>query len=186
MQQYILRRVLLFIPTVLLIITIVFLLSQARTDYATQKVATGSTSGNVEDYEKQLENTRKQLGLVGPLWKRYVRYVGNVAQGDFGESFLTHRKVTTELKDRLAPSIELGIMQIAIGVAIAIPIAVISAVRQDTPLDYVLRVFAILGLAIPVFFLGPLLLFVSSFFIPTLLKRAQAYFIPAKGTPEGP
>lgn len=177
MQQYILRRILLFIPTVLLVITLVFFLSQFRTDYATQKVATGSTSGNVEDYERQLDNTRKQLGLDGPVWKRYLRYVGNVAQGDFGESFLTHKKVTAELQDRLAPSIELGILQIFIGIAIAIPIAVISAVRQDTWLDYALRVFAILGLAIPVFFLGPLLLLISINWIdwtPPIVPTAYA------------
>jgi peptide/nickel transport system permease protein len=177
MQQYILRRILLFIPTVLLIITLVFVLSQARTDYATQKVATGSTSGNIEDYEAQLERTRKQLGLDGPIWKRYFRYIGDVARGDFGESFLTHKKVTSELRDRLAPSIELGIIQILIGITIAIPVAVISSIRQDTWLDYALRVFAILGLAIPVFFLGPLLLLVAINWInwtPPIVPTAYA------------
>ena len=175
MQQYILRRILLFIPTVLLVITLVFFMSQFRTDYATQRVATGSTSGNVEDYEAQLERTRKQLGLDGPLWKRYVRYVGNVAQGDFGESYLTGKSVTSELGDRLPASLELGLLQLAIGVLIAIPIAVISAIRQDTWLDYFLRVFAILGLAIPVFFLGPLLLLFSDKWVgwtPPLVKTA--------------
>ena len=161
MQQYILRRILLFIPTVLLIITIVFFISQARPDYATQKLAGANTSGNIEDYETQLENTRKQLGLDGPIWKRYIRYVGNVAQGDFGESYITSKSVVEELKARLPASLELGVIQLVIGVMIAIPIATISAVRQDTWLDYVLRVFAILGLAIPVFFLGPLLLLFS-------------------------
>jgi peptide/nickel transport system permease protein len=177
MQQYILRRILLNIPVILLIITIVFLAGHARPDYATQKVASGSTSGNIEDFEAQLERTREQLGLDGPLWRQYVRYVGHVARGDFGESFLTNRKVTTELKDRLAPSIELGILQIALGVCIAIPIAVISAIRQDSLLDYGLRVFAILGLAIPVFFLGPLLLLVAVNWLnwtPPLVPTAYA------------
>jgi peptide/nickel transport system permease protein len=177
MQQYILRRVLLFIPTVFLIITLVFLFSQARTDYATQKVAGGSTSGNVDDFKAQLERTRKQLRLDGPAFpigveasppfvkfqgnSRYVRYLGDVARGDFGNSYLTNRPVTSELVDRLPASLELGIFQLAIGVTLAIPIAVISAIRQDSWLDYVLRIFAILGLAIPVFFLGPLLLLVT-------------------------
>jgi peptide/nickel transport system permease protein len=111
------------------------------------------------------------------VWKRYLRYVGNVAQGDFGESFLTHKKVTSELSDRLAPSIELGIIQIMIGIIIAIPVAVISSIRQDTWLDYALRVFAILGLAIPVFFLGPLLLLVTINWIewtPPIVPTAYA------------
>jgi peptide/nickel transport system permease protein len=161
MQQYIFRRILLFIPTVFLIITIVFLAGHARTDYAEQKLAGAATSGNIEDYEQQLENTRKELGLDGPLWKQYVRYVGDVLRGDFGESYITSRSVVSELKDRLPASLELGILQLMIGVSIAIPVAVISAIRQDTWMDYSLRIFAILGLAIPVFFLGPLLLRLS-------------------------
>jgi peptide/nickel transport system permease protein len=161
MQQYIFRRILLFLPTVLLVITIVFLMSQARTDYAEQKLAGSNTSGNTEDYEEQLQRTREQLNLDGPLWQRYVEYVGNVFQGDFGESYITHESVTSELRDRLPASIELGLMQLIIGIMIAIPVAVISSIRQDSWLDYGLRIFAILGLAIPAFFLGPLLLRLS-------------------------
>jgi peptide/nickel transport system permease protein len=175
LQQYIFRRILLFIPTVLLIITIVFLAGHARTDYAEQKLAGSATSGNIEDYEAQLERTRKQLGLDGPLWERYVRYVGDVLQGDFGKSYITNRTVVAELKDRLPASLELGVLQLALGVTIAIPVAVISAIRQDTWMDYGLRVFAILGLAVPVFFLGPLLLMLSDDIIgwtPPLTKTA--------------
>lgn len=159
MQQYILQRLLLNIPVVFLVITIVFLTGHARPDFAEQAVASGVS--NAEDYDAALKAVRHELGTDRPLWEQYVNYVKDLARGDFGESFLTHRSVIDELKDRLAPSIELGILQIVIGLIIAIPVAVISAVRQDTWLDYGLRVFAILGLAIPGFFLGTLLLLFS-------------------------
>jgi peptide/nickel transport system permease protein len=160
-QQYILQRLLLNIPVVLLVITLVFLAGNARPDYAEQQLAGGNTSGNVEDYDAALAAVRKQLGTDGPLWERYLRYMGDVLRGDFGTSFLTKRPVTSELSSRLTPSIELGLLQISIALAISIPIGVISAIRQDTWLDYVLRVFAILGLAVPSFFLGTLLLLFS-------------------------
>ena len=161
MQQYILQRLLLNIPVILLVITVVFLAGNLRPDYAAQVVGQGQASGTIEDYERQLENTRKTLGTDGPLWDRYLRYMGDVLRGDFGTSYLTKHSVTSELGSRLAPSIELGILQIMIALAISIPIGVISAIRQDTWLDYGLRVFAILGLAIPSFFLGTLLLIFS-------------------------
>jgi len=160
-QQYILQRLLLNIPVILLVITVVFLAGNVRPDYAEQQLAGGNTSGNVEDYDAALQAVRKTLGTDGPLWERYIRYMGDVLRGDFGTSFLTKHSVTSELSSRLAPSIELGLLQIAIALAISIPIGVISAIRQDTWLDYGLRVFAILGLAIPSFFLGTLLLIFS-------------------------
>ena len=85
----------------------------------------------------------------------------DVGRGDFGTSFITQHSVTSELRSRLVPSIELGLLQITIAVLIAVPIGVISAIRQDTWIDYVLRVFAVLGLATPSFFLATLLLLFS-------------------------
>ena len=87
--------------------------------------------------------------------------MADVARGDLGTSFITQHPVTSELRKRLAPSIELGLLQITVAVLIALPIGIISAVRQDSLPDYGLRVFAVLGLAIPSFYLGTLLLLFS-------------------------
>jgi peptide/nickel transport system permease protein len=156
MQQYILRRLLLNIPVILLVITIVFLFGHARPDYAEQRLASASQSE--VDYEASLQAVRRQLGTDRPLWEQYTDFMSSVLRGDFGTSYITKKPVTEEIVSRLGPSIELGLLQILIGVAIALPIGVFSAIRQDTPLDYGLRVFAILGLAIPSFFLATLLL----------------------------
>ncbi len=160
MQQYILQRLLLNIPVVFLVITIVFLTSRVRPDFAEQRAAQGMSS--TQDYEAALAAIRRELGTDKPLWEQYVRYIGNTLRGDFGKSFITGHSVTSELSDRLLPSIELGILQILIALGLSLPIGIISAVRQDTWIDYVLRFGAVLGLAIPSFYLGTLLLLIST------------------------
>jgi peptide/nickel transport system permease protein len=158
-SQYFLHRLILNIPVVFLVITIVFLMGHARPGFAEQRAAQGLS--NAGDYQQALQAVRHQLGTDRPLWRQYITYVGKVARGDLGDSFTTRNSVTSELGSRLIPSIELGLLQITIAVLIALPIGIISAVRQDTWLDYVLRVFAVLGLAIPSFYLGTLLLLFS-------------------------
>ncbi len=153
MYQYVIRRILLAIPTLFLVITLTFLATHIRPDYAEQAIAQGVQGG---DRNKALEQVRKTLGTDRPLIVQYGDYLTDVIRGDFGKSFLTKRSVMYEIRHRLAPSVELGILQIALALVISIPIGVISAVRQDTWVDYLLRFVAILGLAVPVFYLATL------------------------------
>lgn len=159
MTTYIIQRIVLAIPVVLLVVTIVFLMTHAppTADYAVDRMCP-----TCEGDPELTEATREQLGLDGPIWKQYFRYIGDLARGDLGESTLTGRPVLLELKDRLAPSLELAFLQIGIAIALAIPIGVISAVRQDTIMDYVLRFLAILWLAIPSFYLAVMLLLMTT------------------------
>ena len=159
MSQYFLHRILLNIPVILMVISFVFLMGHARPDFAEQRAAQGLS--NAGDYQQALKAVRHQLGTDKPLWKQYIFYLGDIGRGDFGKSFITQHSVTSELRSRLVPSIELGLLQITIAVLLAVPIGVISAIRQDTWIDYVLRIFAVLGLAIPSFYLGTLFLLFS-------------------------
>jgi peptide/nickel transport system permease protein len=156
MRQYILQRLLLNIPVILIVVTLVFFTSHIRPDYAEQRAAQGQSS--TKDYEAAIQAIRHQLGTDKPLWRQYVNYLGDVSRGDFGTSFTTGHSVTSELKDRLPASMELGALQIAIAMLIAVPIGVISAIRQDTWIDYLLRFVTVLGVAVPSFYLGTLLL----------------------------
>jgi peptide/nickel transport system permease protein len=159
MRAYIIGRLALNVPVILFVVTLVFLASHAMPDYATRRVAQGLTGGgSLEEAKAQI---RRDLGLDKPLWHQYGVYIADLLQGDLGDSLLTKKPVTTELKDRLPPSIELGILQFIIAGVISIPIGVISAIRQDTWVDYVLRTVAILGLSIPSFYLAVLLLVAS-------------------------
>ena len=156
MRQYFIHRLMLNVPVVFLVVTLVFLMGHARPDFAEQRAAQGLSS--TQDYEAAIKAIRHELGTDRPLWEQYGIYLRDTFTGDFGTSFITHHSVTSELGDRLAPSVELGALQIAIALAISIPIGIISAVRQDSWMDYVLRLLAVVGLAIPSFFLGTLLL----------------------------
>jgi peptide/nickel transport system permease protein len=155
-QQYIAKRILLNIPVVILVVTIVFLVSHVRADFAEQRAAQGFIGGL--EYEEAVASIRHDLGTDKPLIQQYGLYLLDVLKGDFGESLVSQRTVFAELRSRLGPSIELGILQMIVGLAISIPIGVISAIRQDTWLDYVLRFFAVLGLAVPSFYLATLML----------------------------
>jgi len=156
MTAYVFQRVLLTIPVILLAVTLVFLAGHAVPDYAVRQISQGLTGAqNLEEAKKQV---RHDLGLDKPLLQQYGEYVGGLAKGDLGDSFITKRPVLEELKLRMPVSVELGLLSLLVAMIVSIPVGIISAVRQDTWLDYVLRFVSILGLAIPAFYLGVLLL----------------------------
>jgi peptide/nickel transport system permease protein len=168
MQAYIIRRLLLIIPTVFIVTVIIFGLVRLipgdvidlMVDEMAQEVA-GMGS------EVAPELIRQRLGLDVPVHIQYGRWLGvlphpdtgfsGIFQGDLGRSLWRETSVLDELRNRIPISIELGIMALLIGVTIALPIGVYSAIRQDTAGDYVGRLVAIIGLAIPNFWLGTMI-----------------------------
>lgn len=161
MQQYIVRRALLNIVVIFLVITGVFIgLRVTPGDFAVSQAAGQITDVHSVHEAKAL--VRHDLGLDRPLPEQYGDFVADFFRGDLGISFATKRPVMDELKDRLAPSIELAILEILIAGVVAVPIGILSAIRQDTWLDYVLRFFAIFWLGVPSFFVGVLLLYFLS------------------------
>ena len=153
MTQYIIRRSLLAVPTLLLVMFATFmLLRMVPGDLVEIMLAENPYAS--EDDRVALE---KQLGLDKPVPLQFVYYVGNALKGDLGESPWTTQPVTRELKNRLPVTLEFGFYAILIGLVIALPIGIWSAMRQDTMSDYVGRSFAILALSVPTFFLALLL-----------------------------
>ncbi|MDB5488696.1 MAG: putative glutathione transporter, permease component [Reyranella sp.] len=156
MQAYIVRRVLALIPTLFFASLIVFVtvrmipgdvidLMLSQNDIAASKMG-----------REQLE---KALGLDQPMWVQYGRWVGAILfHGDFGRSLWQNTPVSEQLLQRLPVTFELGLMALIVGLSVAIPIGVYSAVRQDTPGDYVARSFSILMLAVPSFWLGTMVM----------------------------
>ena len=156
MSQYIAKRLLLNIPVVFLVFTLVFLAGHIRPGFAEQRAAQGVLGGR--NYEEAVATIRAELGTDKPFWKQYVFYLSDVLRGDLGTSWITNRTVLSEIKHRVGPSVELGLLQLAVALLISVPVGVISAVRQDTWLDYVFRFGAVLGLAVPSFYLATLFL----------------------------
>lgn len=108
---------------------------------------------------------RESLGLDRPWYEQYYVWVWNGLQGDFGKSLWTREPVLQSLVQRLPVTAELTILSIVFATVIAIPIGVISAARQDTPVDYVLRTLSIAGLSVPEFWVGTLLILALSLWV---------------------
>jgi peptide/nickel transport system permease protein len=152
MQQYIIRRSLLNVFVLLLVATMVFGALRLDSDsVVTQRAAGCFSAGDPESIERCKDTARQELGLDASLPEQYWTFMTDLVQLDFGNSFRTREPVLDEIWLRLDASVELGALQIAVALLIALPIGVISAIRQDTWIDYILRFFSIALLGIPVF-----------------------------------
>lgn len=163
MTNYIIRRLLLNVLVLWFVASMVFVGTHALPgDFAAKRVASTFTANL--DQAKAIEYARHELGLDAPLWRQYVDFMGDLARGDLGTSYESHRSTWDELGSRIATTLELGVLIVLISFAVSIPVGVISAVKQDTWIDILLRGFSILGVAMPVFFVAILLsLFVVKF-----------------------
>jgi len=103
---------------------------------------------------EMLARARHELGLDRPFFEQYRTWIGGVVRGDLGRSLITRRPVTQELVKRVSLTSHLAVMSMIIALLIALPIGVLAAVRQDTAADYTGRLFAILGLSLPDFWLA--------------------------------
>jgi len=154
MQRYILRRLLLMIPTLIGVSFVVFLIVRAVPGDVVDLIA--GDFGAADPATK--EALRKEFGLEGNIVAQYVRWLGDIVQFDLGKSLISGRTVTSELQSRLPVTFQLGLMAIFFSLLIAVPIGIISAVRQDTWADYIGRSFAIGLLAAPGFWIAILLI----------------------------
>ncbi len=155
MISYLIKRLILIIPTFIFITLIVFLSIRLVPGSVIDLIE--ADMAGVGDIDR--EKIRQIMGLDVPAHIQYVRWLGNIVlHGDFGDSIWKGVPVVEEMKARLPVSIELGILGIIVGLTIAVPIGVYSAVRQDTVGDYVTRSFAILCIAIPNFWLGTMIM----------------------------
>ena len=159
MKSYIVRRLLLLIPTLFIITIIVFCAVRFIPGNVVELLAsqTGSMA-TPEDAERALEAIRHNLGLDVPIFVQYGRWVSGVFQGDLGMSLLTGRSITEDLAGKLPVSIELGILALITSLIIAFPIGIMSAIKQDTVSDYIGRGVAIFCISVPSFWLATLVI----------------------------
>ena len=159
MRTYIIRRVLLLIPTFLLLTVLVFLsvrfLPGDVVDSMMARLA--EEVGGMVHVDR--EKVERMLGMDVPAHVQYVRWLGGIfLRGTLGESLFGGYTVEEKIIGRLPITIELGVLSILIGLVIAVPVGIYSAVRQDTASDYAGRSIAIIGLATPNFWLATLVL----------------------------
>lgn len=152
MTQYIIRRILQMIPITLGILTLIFsLIHLIPGDPAAQIAGEGARP-------QDIENVRKALGLDQPLWKQYVTYLTNLAKGDLGTSFRTNEKVAREIMARYPATMQLAFGAMFVALLVAFPLGVISAIYRNSWIDNVARFFALIGVSMPSFWFGPLLI----------------------------
>jgi len=154
MHKYIIRRLLLAIPVMLLSSLIVFGLMRVMPGDAL--TALMAESGNVS--ERELQKLRKDLGLDLPYYEQYLIWLWQMVSLNPGYSIFTSEPIPVALKKSIPVTIELTLLAMILGLVIAIPIGVLSATRQDKPSDYVGRLVAISGLSLPDFWLGTLVI----------------------------
>lgn len=154
MGAYIIRRLLLLIPTLLGVYTVLFIF--LYTLPGSPAIAVTAGFGNREAIEQATE----ALGLNDPLHVQYLRYLGRLVQGDLGDSFRTRRPVLGELMTALPATLELTLSAVALSVVVGAPLGVISALRRGSLFDHIVRVLVLLGWAVPSFLLGLVLIII--------------------------
>ena len=151
MRAYLIRRLLLIIPTLLILSILVFLSVRFIPGDVIDAML-----GDMQYFAGvDREAFERRLGLDVPVYVQYGRWIGGIfLHGTLGESLLGHWSVEEKIIGRLPVTIELGVLAIVIGLMIALPVGIYSAIRQDTAADYLGRTVAIIGLATPNFWLG--------------------------------
>lgn len=155
MHKYLVKRTLMMVPTLVGAAILVFtLMHMIPGDICALRYA--GTGGSFD--AGLIEICRDELGLNRPLYVQFFTWLGGFFIGDFGESMWTGRPISEEIGVRAVLSLQVAIMATIVSVCIAIPLGTISAIRQNTWIDYVVRFFSIAGIAMPSFWLGILIM----------------------------
>jgi peptide/nickel transport system permease protein len=158
MQQYILRRLLLMVPTLFVVTVFTFgLLRVMPGDFIVAQMSEARGSD-----PEQMAIWRAELGLDEPAFQQYISWVTGIARGDWGISFWRNEPVTSVILEALPISFELGVLSIVVAIVVSVPIGLISAIKQDTWIDYVARSISIAGISVPNFFLALLVIIYGS------------------------
>ncbi|MPZ99933.1 MAG: ABC transporter permease subunit [Dehalococcoidia bacterium] len=185
MRLYIMRRFLNMIPTLVGLSLIVFLLMRVIPGDATDLILEESPTAQRKD------ELRAELGLDRPLHEQYLVWIGGVVHGDLGTSFWTNKPVIDGIKRTTPVTVELALFASAVALIVALPIGIISAVRQDTIWDYLGRSVSIVALSVPNFYLGTLVIILPAVFwgwVPPVtyrpiweepLRNLQQFWLPS-------
>lgn len=160
MLKYIIRRILQSIPILLIVLTLVFLVV---------RVLPGDPAvAALGDYasKEAVEALRAKLGLNQPIWMQYTDFLGSLATGDLGKSAITGYPVAKQVVRVLPYTLELTLFAILFGYILGVPLGISAAVHRNTFTDYFNRVFSLLGLSVPAFYLGILLILVFAIIFP--------------------
>jgi len=156
MRRYIVGRLLLMIPTLIGVAILTFVIMRAVPgDIVALRYAGSSVPQEIIDQERHI------LGLDKPMWEQFVDWMTSISRFDLGQSLWTGHSVVEEVQVRVPLSIELAVLATLFAVALALPLGVVAAVKQDSWIDYAIRVFSIGGLAMPSFWIGIMMVLIT-------------------------
>jgi peptide/nickel transport system permease protein len=171
----ILKRLLVAVPSLIGVVIVTFLLTRALPgDPAAYFAGPAAT-------KEAIEQIRVKLGLDQPLAVQFVRYVGDLARGDLGNSLTTGQPVGKEIRTRLPASAELTLLGLVVSMLIAVPLGIFAATRPGSLIDHACRVVTTAGVSLPVFFTGLILIYVFYYILgwaPAPLGRLDIFYSP--------
>ncbi|WP_426955545.1 ABC transporter permease [Muricoccus radiodurans] len=180
MSRYILRRLLMAVPVVMGILLVTFLIQAVIPTDAVSAMYEGQVTE--DEAAEAMAVMRERYGLDQPWYVQFARYVGNVAQGDFGESIRLRRPVSEEIGYRFVNTLWLTGASLLIGIGVGVPLGILSAAKKDTPLDIAAMTVGLFGISMPAFFFGLLLILVFAVWlqwIPVVPRGGAALLLPA-------
>ena len=154
MQYYIVQRLLLFVPTMVILSLLVFLFLRIIPGDPAELILGGGIGGAGSFSQEDLDNLRKALGTDRPIHVQYGNWAWDLLHGDFGTSYEGNTSIAGALKSRIPLTLELSALAIAISFTLAVPLGVFSAVAQNSPFDYLSRILSFVGVAVPNFVVG--------------------------------
>src|SRR5262252_3586773 len=173
MLMMVVKRMLIAVPSLIGVVIVTFLLTRALPgDPAAYFAGPAAT-------KEAIEQIRVKLGLDAPLYLQFIRYVGDLARGDLGNSLTTGQPVGHEIKTRLPASAELTLLGLMVSMAIAVPLGILAATRPNSIIDHVCRIVSTAGVSLPVFFTGLILIYVFYYLLgwaPAPLGRLDVFF----------
>ncbi len=164
MGQYLLRRLLLMIPVLLGVTFLTFALIRIIPGDVVTNMMGVTAANNAETRARVLA----ELGLDRPMLEQYVWWLGRIARGDFGYSFVHGGPVLDQIWRCLPITLEMCLMSMTMAILIGVPLGVFSAVRRGSRLDFAARVFSLLGIAAPNFFIGTIIVIFGAIYFPSV------------------
>lgn len=159
MHTYVLRRIVLAVPTLLGGMLVLFLIMRILPGDVALMMLRGGESAETGTFSQEAYmELREAIGLNKPIALQFLEWLGKVFRLDFGVSFISNEPVMKEVLHRLPLTVEITVLATALGLLVGVPLGIIAAYRQDSFYDYGLRAIAALGLAIPHFWLGLMVL----------------------------
>ena len=168
MQQYVVKRLLLFIPTILLVTILVFVLMRMIPGDPAFLILAGGGEGSFT--QEDLDNLRQELGTDRHILVQYGDWLWGLLHGDMGTALFYGTAVADELGPRIPLTIELAVLAAILSFILAVPLGMLSALKQDSWLDYAARIFTFTGISIPIFVTGLVVVY--------LLVRIFGWFPP--------